>query len=195
MFASLPSAAQHELDLRQLFDTLRCFGLVLNINKCIFGTCELEFLGHHVSPQGITPLPEKVEAVQHFECPRTVKALQCFLRLVNFYRRFLPNIAATMRPRTEALAGVPRQLVWNESMMSAFSRTKQCLAEATLLFHPTPNSASTQTRAPKPSQARSTRSSKAVFSPLVSSVDAQRPPNHTTCSKDGVSGSSRIKSL
>ena len=58
------SAAQHERDLRHLFDALRCFGLVLNVNKCVFGACELEFLGHHVSAIGISPLPEKVEAVQ-----------------------------------------------------------------------------------------------------------------------------------
>ena len=134
-----PSAAQHERDLRQLFDALRCFGLVLNINKCMFGARELEFLGHHVSAQGIRPLPEKVQAVQRFKRPRTVKAPQRFLGLVNFYRHFLPNIAVTMRPFTDALAGTHRQLVWNESMTLAFSRTKQRLAEATLLFHPIPD--------------------------------------------------------
>ena len=126
------SAAQHERDLWQLFSTLQRFGLALNINKCVFGTCEFEFLGHHVSTQDIRPLLEKVEAVKCFECPRTLKS-----RMVNFYRRFLPNIAATMRPLTDALLGTPCQLTWNDAMTSAFIRTKQRLAEATLLFHPT----------------------------------------------------------
>ena len=79
---------------------------------------------------------KKVEAVQRFERLCTIKALQRFLGLVNFYRRFLPNIAATMHPLTDALAGAPWQLTWNESMTSAFAKTKKRLEEATLIFHP-----------------------------------------------------------
>ena len=134
-----PSAAQHERDLRQIFEALRKFGLVLNTDKCVFGVREIDFLGHHVSEKGIRPLPDKVEAVRRFERPRSVKALQRFLGLVNFYRRFIPNAAATMRPLTDALAGAPRQLLWTDSMTSAFEATKQHLATATLLVHPIPN--------------------------------------------------------
>ena len=105
------SPQQHERDPRELFGTIRRFGLVLNTNKCVFGVAELDFLGRRVSAQGIRPLPAKVEAVRRFERPQTVKAMQRFLGMVNFYRRFLPNIADTMRPLTDALAGTPRQLV------------------------------------------------------------------------------------
>ena len=134
-----PSAAQHESDLRRLFDALKRFGLVLNSSKCVFGARELEFLGHHVSPQGIRPLPSKVDAVRRFERPRSVKSLQRFLGLVNFYRRFLPNIAATMRPLTDALVGAPRQLTWTDGMTAAFEATKLRLATAALLVHPVKN--------------------------------------------------------
>ena len=130
------SLAQHESDLRALFQTLKTFGLVLNTGKCVFGVRQLEFLGHLVSEKGIKPLPGKVEAVRQFERPQSVKSLQRFLGMVNFYRRFLPNIASTLRPLTDALAGAPRRLVWTSDMTSAFSRTKQQLAEAALLFHP-----------------------------------------------------------
>ena len=133
-----PSAAQHESDLRRLFDALKRFGLVVNSSKCVFGARELDFLGHHVSARGIRPLQSKVDAVRRFERPRSIKALQRFLGLVNFYRRFLPDIAATMRPLTDALAGAPRQLTWTTDMSTAFERTKQRLASAALLFHPVP---------------------------------------------------------
>ena len=114
---------QHERYVLQLFEALRQFGLVLNVRKCVFGVRELEFLGHHVSARGIQPLPEKVEAVRRFERPRTVKGMHRFLGLINFYRQFLPRIAATMCPLTDALAGAPRQLRWTEEMMSAFEST------------------------------------------------------------------------
>ena len=134
-----PSAAQHDRDLRKLFEALRRFGLVLNTDKCVFGAHEIDFLGHHVSAKGICPLPDKVEAVRRFERPRSIKALQRFLSLVNFYRRFIPNAAATMRPLTNALKGAPRQLKWTNDMTSAFEATKQRLTTAALLVHPVPD--------------------------------------------------------
>ena len=131
-----PTASQHERDLRQLFNAQRCFSLVLNVAKCTFGVQELVFLGHHVTSSGISPFAAKVEAVQHFEHPRSVKSLQRFLGMVNFYRRFLSRIAAMMRPLTDALAGTPRQLVLTEAMTSAFKVMKKRLDEATMLVHP-----------------------------------------------------------
>ena len=133
------SEQQHERDLRQLFAALSRCGLVLNESKCVFGVKQLQFLGHSVSEQGIRPLPDKVKAVRDFERPRSVKALQRFLGLINFYRRFLPNIATVLRPLTDALAGKPRQLAWSKSMEEAFERAKEMLAEASLLFHPVAN--------------------------------------------------------
>ena len=130
------SPEEHERDLKQLFAALRRFGLVVNVSKCEFGAREIEFLGHRVTAKGIQPLQKKVEAVRRFERPPTVKALQRFLGLVNFYQRFLPGIAAIMRPLTDALAGAPRQLTWSSEMTSAFEATKGQLADATLLFHP-----------------------------------------------------------
>ena len=133
------TAVNHERDLRELFRTLQDNGLVLNTGKCVFGASELDFLGHRVSMHGIRPLPDKVEAMRNFERPRTVKSLQRFLGMVNFYRRFIPDMAETLRPLTYALVGAPRQLQWEDNMTSAFSCTKQRLADAAMLFHPVPN--------------------------------------------------------
>ena len=53
----------------------------------------LDFLGHRITSTGITPLPEKVEAITHLEQPETIKGLQGFIGMVNFYRRFIPAAA------------------------------------------------------------------------------------------------------
>ena len=99
----------------------------------------MEFLGHSVSARGISPLPGKIEAEKRFEQPQSVKSLQRFLGLVNFYRGLLPNVAETLRPLTEVLVGAPRQLKWTEAMMSMFRQVKQRLASAMLLVHPVPD--------------------------------------------------------
>ena len=130
------SPAQHVAHLRALFEALQRFGLVINRAKCVFGVRELDFLGHRVTQQGIRPLADKVRAVRQYQQPQSVKSLQRFLGMLNFYRRFLPGIAEVLRPLTDALAGKPKQLHWTDAMTSAFERAKRCLGNATLLAAP-----------------------------------------------------------
>ena len=92
------SRKQHLTHLRQLFQRLHKYGLVINIDKCQFGLTTIDFLGHRISAQGVVPLPGKVEAIRHFPKPTTVKGLQEFTGMVNFYHRFVPAAARIMRP-------------------------------------------------------------------------------------------------
>ncbi|XP_064479148.1 uncharacterized protein LOC135392362 [Ornithodoros turicata] len=57
------SPEEHEAHLRQVFQGLDDNGLVINPGKCLFGVPSLEFLGHNVSADGISPLPSMVQAV------------------------------------------------------------------------------------------------------------------------------------
>jgi hypothetical protein len=54
----------------------------------VWGASSIDFLGHRVSASGVQPLPSHVAAVQEFPRPVTVRELQAFLGMVNFYRRF-----------------------------------------------------------------------------------------------------------
>ena len=91
-------AEEHLSHLRLLFERLSEHGLITNPAKCQFGLSSITFLGHHVTPQGAVPLPARVDAVACFPRPRTVKSLQEFLGMVNFYNRFIPHAAHLMRP-------------------------------------------------------------------------------------------------
>jgi hypothetical protein len=62
------------------------------------------------------------------------------LGMVNFYRSFLPSIARTLRPLTDALLGGRKgadRLEWSAAMEAAFAAAKQSLLTATHLAHPT----------------------------------------------------------
>ena len=97
---------------------------------------ELDFLGHHI---GITPLPEKVQAVRDFPEPQTQRQLRQFIGLVNFYHRFLPHCANLMQPLHALLiASKPKSqpINWNDDALAAFNATKEALANASLLYYP-----------------------------------------------------------
>jgi RNase H-like domain found in reverse transcriptase len=99
----------------------------------------VEFLGHNISAAGLSLLPQRVEAVSKFPQPQTVKQLQAFLGLFNFYRWFVPAAAAVIRPLTDALRGNPAAsapVKWSAAMSAAFEALKAALAATTLLDHP-----------------------------------------------------------
>ena len=59
--------------------------------------------------------------------------------MINFYHRFLPHIAKTLKSLTFALKGSSKLLVWIENMTTAFSATKEALISTMKLNHPNPS--------------------------------------------------------
>jgi hypothetical protein len=51
---------KHAINLRQLFTRLREHRLVINVEMCVFGASSIQFLGYHLSAEGVEPLPENV---------------------------------------------------------------------------------------------------------------------------------------
>ena len=130
---------EHLRHLRIVFERLTKYGIVINPNKCLFGVSELDFLGHHIDCNGITPLQDKVQAVREFPRPDSQRKLRQFIGLVNFYHRFLPHCAELMQPLHALLASSKpksQTLTWNNTALAAFSAIKEALANATLLYYP-----------------------------------------------------------
>lgn len=130
------SEVEHKDHLRQVFGRLKEHGLIISPTKCEFGVSEIDFLGHHVSRNGVVPLQKKVQAVIDFPKPATVKGLQEFLGMVNFYHRFVPHCAAVMRPLHEATTTKAKLVDWTEERDKAFVNAKNALVNAMMLVHP-----------------------------------------------------------
>lgn len=133
------SIEEHLQHLRALFQRLAEHGLLINGDKCEFGVPTLEFLGHRVDAQGITPLTSKVEKIQNFPLPTSIPQLQRFLGMVNFYRRFVPRCAAILRPLESLLTATTPEsapLVWSPEALQSFEKAKEALVSATTLIHP-----------------------------------------------------------
>ena len=75
---------EHQDDLLQGFERRAHFGLKINISKCDFAVSKLNFLGHMIDEQGITPIPEKVTAIQNSPQPTSLRQLRRFLGMVNY---------------------------------------------------------------------------------------------------------------
>ena len=63
------SPGEHTKHLRQLFDRLADYDLVVNPKKCVMGKSSLDFLGHCVTSSGVRPLQERVQHITYFPRP------------------------------------------------------------------------------------------------------------------------------
>jgi hypothetical protein len=81
-----------------VFSILQQKGLIVNVQKCLFGSMFIEFLGHRLTVSGISPLPSRVQAIAGFLQPARVKQFQAFLGLLNSDRRFVPAVVALCCP-------------------------------------------------------------------------------------------------
>ena len=134
---------QHMEDLKRVFEILDENGLIINRSKCVLGKTSLEFLGYRVDEHGVSPLPERVEAICRQTRPTTIKELQRFLGMVNYYRRFIQHAAEHLFDLFETLKGKkkerPRILKWTEQCQTSFESIKKALARAAMLRHPRAN--------------------------------------------------------
>ena len=108
VFSSTPE--EHERHLLEVFQRLDRNKLVIHPGKSTFGASEVEFCGHLVSQAGVRPLPQKVAAVEKFPVPTTIKALQSFLGMLNFFHKYLPRLAKVVAPLYALLSGKPKKL-------------------------------------------------------------------------------------
>ncbi len=139
ILVSSANEATHWRHLKAVFSILHQNGLVINSDKCLFSCSTVDFLGHRLSASGISPLPARVQAIADLTRPATVKQLQAFLGLFNFYRRFIPAAAKLVLPLTRALRGGPKGatlLAWSPAMAAAFQAARSSLSSSVVLAHP-----------------------------------------------------------
>lgn len=141
------SVEEHLERLRAVLQRVREAELKLSPSKCSFMKTEVEYLGHVVSASGIKTDPRKVDKVQQWPTPRTVKQLRSFLGFCGYYRRFVRDYANLVQP-LEALCGekptdnrVHRNAddisdLWNSTHEECFQKLKQALTSAPVLAYP-----------------------------------------------------------
>ena len=136
-----PTFQQHTADLEPALLRLRQFGLKINLSKCYFGTPKVNYLGFTLTPQGVLPGEEKLEAVKTAPPPCNVKQIKEFTGLTNYFRHLIPNYSL--------LAGQLTKLICKESAweggklpaesLQAFTKLQNALCNAPVLAYPRPD--------------------------------------------------------
>ncbi|GBG79193.1 hypothetical protein CBR_g28910 [Chara braunii] len=85
------SLDEHLEHLRAVLERLRIAKYKANSDKCEFAQQELEYLGHYVTPQGIRPLADKIQAIQDWPDLKCTTDVRYFLGLASYYIHGVPE--------------------------------------------------------------------------------------------------------
>lgn len=143
------SHEDHKNHLKIILERLVEYGLNVNSSKCVFGADKLEFLSHKVTKDGIYPSNERIEAIENYPTPCSVKQIQRFVGMINYYHRFVPKLAETLAPIHSHLATLVRKLKpqfsWPDICQQMLLKCKADLINATLLVYPVHNASYSST--------------------------------------------------
>ena len=111
---------------RKLFDRFVKYGVTINLKKCLFEQTEMEFLGHHITAEGIRPLTSRMAAIQEFPQPNDIKQLRRFMGMANQMAKFNPDLAEASAP-LRSLMSVKNHWLWTAQHTKAFNDVKEVI--------------------------------------------------------------------
>ena len=123
---------EHDCHLHAVLEKIQKAGITLNINKCELSKPGMNFLGHVVTANGISPDPCKIEAVKRMQEPTTVSEVRSFLRMVNQLGKFIPQLAERDKPLRDLLSK-KNCWVWGTDQAKAFQDLKDALTSPPVL--------------------------------------------------------------
>ncbi|XP_062864462.1 uncharacterized protein K02A2.6-like [Trichomycterus rosablanca] len=125
---------EHLKNLAEVLRRLEEAGLRLKRNKCAFMESEVQYLGHIVDARGLQPMEAKIQALEEAPAPSNVTELKAYLGLLNYYSKFLPNLATLLNPLYQLLRkDIPWS--WLKPQEEAFQKSKHLLRSADVLVH------------------------------------------------------------
>lgn len=123
--------------LFQVLSKLNDHKILINLDKCQFLVKSVKYLGHVLEDGHVSPNPDKIKAIVEAPAPSDVAKLSSYLGLINYYRKFLPNLSTELHPLYNLLkSNVKYQ--WDEQCQAAFQKSKELLINslALTLFDP-----------------------------------------------------------
>ena len=121
--------------------------LALKLSKCEFFQNEVNWLGHKLSLDGISPKITKTEAILKLSPPSSLKQLRSFLRSINHLAKFIPNpanLTDKLRPllreenekkKLKSVKIQGKKIEWEEKHSEIFESIKAAVANITNIHY------------------------------------------------------------
>ena len=125
---------EHLANFEEVLRRLQFHGITLKQDKCKFVCDHVEYLGHIVDREGLHVTPDKINAIVNAPKPQNVTELRDYLGLVNYYGKFIPNLASLLQP-LNCLLQKKLAWVWSETCDKAVKAVTEKLISSQVLVH------------------------------------------------------------
>ena len=109
--------------------------LFVKPEKCVWKVREVGFLGVIIGPDGVRMEKEKVQEVVDWPVPKSVKDVQKFLGLANYYKWFVKDFAKIAKLLHE-MTRKETKGNWGEKQQKAFEKLKERFTTELVLVTP-----------------------------------------------------------
>ena len=128
---------EHLERLDLVFTKLSQSGLKLKPKKCHLFKQEVVYLGHVVSPVGISTDPSKIEVIRDWPTPKNVGDVRSGLGMFGYYRKFIKDYSKKARPLTR-LTEKKADFIWGDEQQEAWQLLKDEMVKVPILAYPDP---------------------------------------------------------
>ena len=125
----------HDKLVVEVIKRLKENDLYVKSEKCKWKVKEVGFLGVVIGPEGIKIEEEKVKGVLEWPTSKSVKDVQKFLGLANYYHQFIEGFATVARP-LHNLVKKNKKWEWTEKEKKAFKELKERFIKEPVLAAP-----------------------------------------------------------
>ena len=117
---------EHLQNLAEVLKRIQQAGLRLKKDKCEFLSTSVVYLGHRIDSQGLHRTTDKVDAIRKAPTPQNCTELKAYLGLLNYYNKFIPNLATELAPLYQLLhKGTPwkwgERRIWHLKVLNNYS--------------------------------------------------------------------------
>ena len=123
---------EHVDHVTKILKRFEAVQLQLKLKKCKFHVQETEFLGHWITTEGIQMEKTKIQAILDWPELQNTKEVQQFVRLINYYHKFLKGYLTIMGPLFKLLKK-DCKFEWGQEQQEAFRKAKEAVTEEPVL--------------------------------------------------------------
>ena len=88
---------EHLKHLELVFEKFKVAGIKLKMSECKFFKNKIEYLGHLVSGQGMSPMKQKIKTIADLDPKANITEALHMIGLIGCYRKFFPVFNGMIR--------------------------------------------------------------------------------------------------
>ena len=127
----------HIQSIREVFQILADNNLTARPKKTEIGFSAIQLLGHFVGNGLLKPSNDNVQKILNIKVPKSKKQVRAIMGLVNYYSKFIPNLAISLAPLFKLTEkGSPEKVHWTEDCQIAVKDIQDTINKNPVLILP-----------------------------------------------------------